>query len=358
MSTATLTASRPKSLETIWFTRCPVPTATGLAYKLGWLDGEFAGDKVAVKTLQDNPGELSRHHYDHRLPSLVREGGNILALAARAQGEKTKLVGLTWIDEWQAILVRPNSGITEPGHLKGKRLAVPTWADHPIASHARGSSIGRGMSLHGYKGALASAGLTFDDVTLVEFDTGFGRRDVTPGNTRDIRALRGIWALEAVAEGKADAVYVKGASSVDAAKALGLTVAVNLDLLPDRRFRVNNGTPRPITVHQDFLDDHFDSLVRFLEQTLRAADWAAGNLAEVQKVLATETGGSPEAVTEAYGSTFHTSLHPTLSQDRLALFDQQKAFLGLHGFLERDFDLESWVDPRPLEEARRRIARG
>ena len=25
-------------LETIWFTRCPVPTATGLAYKLGWLN--------------------------------------------------------------------------------------------------------------------------------------------------------------------------------------------------------------------------------------------------------------------------------------------------------------------------------
>jgi hypothetical protein len=27
-------------------------------------------------------------------------------------------------------------------------------------------------------------------------------------------------------------------------------VAVDLDALPDPRFRVNNGTPRPITVHQ------------------------------------------------------------------------------------------------------------
>ena len=32
------------SIDTLWFTRCPVPTATGLAYKLGWLTEEFAAD--------------------------------------------------------------------------------------------------------------------------------------------------------------------------------------------------------------------------------------------------------------------------------------------------------------------------
>src|SRR5690349_10474718 len=60
------------ALDRLWFTRCPVPTATGLAYKLGWLTEEFARDKVQLDTLQERAGsELRRHHYDHQLPALI-----------------------------------------------------------------------------------------------------------------------------------------------------------------------------------------------------------------------------------------------------------------------------------------------
>jgi ABC-type nitrate/sulfonate/bicarbonate transport system substrate-binding protein len=96
-------------LREIWFTRCPVPTATGLAYKLGWLTEEFATDGIRIAAIQEAPRELSRHHYDHEMPTLIREGGNLLALAAKAQGAPSKLIGLTWIDEAQAIIVRPDS---------------------------------------------------------------------------------------------------------------------------------------------------------------------------------------------------------------------------------------------------------
>ena len=61
---------------------------------------------------------------------------------------------------------------------------------------------------------------------------------------------------------------MKGAAAAEAAKRLGAVVGIDLDKLPERRFRVNNGTPRPITVHQDFIEQHFDLVVRFLEQTL------------------------------------------------------------------------------------------
>lgn len=349
--------SSAASLDKIWFTRCPVPTATGLAYKLGWLNNEFATDGIAIETLQETTGELRRHHYDHRLPSLVREGGNILAFGARSQGEPTKLVGLTWIEEWQTILVRPDSGITKPEHLKGKRLALPTWVDHQIPSHQRGSSIARGMSLHGYKGALASAGLTFDDVEFVEVAS--NRRapvaDLAGASTGDPQ-LSGLWALERLVAGDFDALYVKGAAAVDTAKRLGLVVGINLDHLPERRFRVNNGTPRPITVHQSLIDDHFDALTRFLYQTLRAAVWARDNLQDVRDILQSETRGSSDAVTEAYSDEALQSLHPTLDADRLDLFRQQKKFLWLHGFIDNDFDLDSWVDPRPLEAARKLLA--
>jgi ABC-type nitrate/sulfonate/bicarbonate transport system substrate-binding protein len=336
------------AIDTIWFTRCPVPTATGLAYKLGWLDEEFRADGVRVRTLQDAGGDLARHHYDHELPSLIREGGNLFALPARAQGAPTRLVGLTWIDEWQSILVRPGSEITSPEQLKGKRLALPAFRDADIAENRRGRSIARGMSLAGYKGVLASAGLTLDDVRLVEVGSGGprGRRD----------DLGGLWeGLEPLIRGEVDAVYVKGASAAEAARKHGAVVGIDLDRLPDRRFRVNNGTPRPITVHEDFLANHFDLLVRFLHQTLRAAEWAKANVDAVRSVLQGETGAGAHGVEEAYRGDFHLSLAPDLSAERVALFRQQKDFQLTHGFLDRDFDYDAWIDHRPITAAQERL---
>ncbi|MNJ94468.1 2'-hydroxybiphenyl-2-sulfinate desulfinase [compost metagenome] len=338
------------ALKQLWFTRCPVPTATGLAYKLGWLTEEFAKDGIAISTLQEDAPQspLSRHHYDHELPELIREGGNMLAIAARAQGAPSRLIGLTWIEERQAIIVRPDSGITEARHLQGKRIALPAFSELPIASHVRGSSIARGMTLAGVKGVLASGGLSLEDVHFVEVED---RLRSDQG-----RDLQGLWSgLSHLAAGRVDAVYVKGAAAVDAARRLGVVVGIDIDKIPDRRFHVNNGTPRPITVHQDLLDNNFELVVRFLTQTLKAADWAAGNLDGVRKVLEQETRGSADAVTDAYRDGFHQSLHPDLSDERLALFLQQKNFLLLHGFLDADFDLDAWVDPRPLAEAYKRL---
>src|SRR5436190_132439 len=88
---------RATTLDRIWFTRCPVPTASGIAHSLGWLSEEFGRDGLEVAALQDAPRELSRHHFDHELPGLFREGGNIPALAAKATGSPSRLIGLTWI---------------------------------------------------------------------------------------------------------------------------------------------------------------------------------------------------------------------------------------------------------------------
>ncbi len=350
-------AEASSRLSQVWLTRSPVPTATGLAYKLGWLAEEFAADRLSLGTLQDMaPPDLRRHYYDHRLPSLIREGGSLMAIGARAQGAPSRLIGLTWIDEHQAILVRGDSDIRHPKDLKGRRLALPTWTDHPIPSHQRGSSIARGMSLHGYKGALAFAGLTLDDVTLVEVESRRANRQGTPTDRLNGNAVAGLWSLQALAAGEVDAVYVKGAAAIDGARALGLDVGINLDKLPERRFRVNNGTPRPITVHQALLDEHFDLVVRFLHQTLRAADWARDNLDGVRNVLESETRGSAGAVTEAYSDDALRNLHPTLDDERLGLFEQQKKFTWVYGFSENDFSLDEWVDERPLEAANKLLA--
>jgi ABC-type nitrate/sulfonate/bicarbonate transport system substrate-binding protein len=344
------------SVDTLWFTRCPVPTATGLAYKLGWLEEDFAQDAIQVKTLQEVGGELARHHYDHELKTLVREGGNLLALPARAQGAPTKLVGLTWIEEHQVILVRPDSDIRHPEHLTGKRLALPAFRSEDIANNRRGRSIARGMSLAGYKGALASVGRTLDDVQLVELGGQAGASGNGNLAQADNNLGTNLWeGLAPLIRGEVDAVYVKGASAVEAARRAGAVVGINLDKLPDKRFRVNNGTPRPITVHEDLIAKHFELLVRFLYQTLRAADWAKSHKDEVLQILQGETRAGNEGVSEAYRDGFHLSLAPDLSSERVELFRQQKNFQLVHGFLDRDFDFDAWIDPRPLAEAQRRL---
>jgi len=341
-------------LDTIWFTRCAgsgrggVPTASGIAYKLGYLQEEFAAEGLALKTIQEDGGpELRPRHYDHELSNLIREGGNLYAIPAKAQGAKTKLIGLTWIDEAQSILVRKDSDIRSPQKLAGKRLALPVYRKADIESNRRGQTISRHMSLHGYKGALASVNLTLDDVTLVEVGTGDEAENGKNGGfSQSYEALQG---------GRVDAIYVKGAAAQDAAKRLGFDVGIDLDRLPSRRFRVNNGTPRPVTVHTDFLENHYDLLVRFLKQTLRAADWAKTNLKGVSEILQQETGATADGVAAAYRNDFHLSLAPDLSDERVELFRQQKTFLLQYGILDRDFDFDAWIDRRPLADARREL---
>jgi ABC-type nitrate/sulfonate/bicarbonate transport system substrate-binding protein len=201
------------------------------------------------------------------------------------------------------------------------------------------------MSLHGIQNALALGGLALDDVRMIEVPA-------PPVEQPSAEGMRRLWlGLEWLAAGRVDAVYVKGAAAAEAVARLGLVVGIDLDAYPSRLARVNNGTPRPITVHADMIERHFDIVVRFLEQTLRAADWASGNLAELKHILTRETLSGIPGVEAAYRDDFHRSLHPDLSQDRVDMLAAQANFLWLHGFLDSRVDVRRWVDARPLQAA-------
>lgn len=322
-------------------TRCPVPTATGIALKRGTLAQKFAQQHIDVSTLQDSKKELSIHHTDHKLPALFREGGNVPALAAIAEGAPSRLIGLTWIDEWQVIIVRPDSNINQPEDLKGVKVALPQYSER------RSGSIFRAMSLQGIRGALQLANLYLNDVKFVEVPERGKSIQGVVGEGRDASTF---WSgLDALLTGEVDAVYVKGASAVEAAKKRGLKVGIDLDQFEDITSRVNNGTPRPITVHEDLLENHFDLVVDFLEELFDTADWAKDHLDEVLEILQSETIAGADSVATAYRNNFHKSLHPSLDIERIELLKQQKDFLWLHGFLEHDVDIDAWVDFRPLQ---------
>ena len=145
-----------------------------------------------------------------------------------------------------------------------------------------------------------------------------------------------------------DAVYTKGAVALETAARYGAVVGIELDAVSDKRSRVNNGTPRPITVHQRLLDERPDLAVRFLSVLLRASNWAAGNPADVARILAAETGlgrGRRDRRVPAPRS----ARRPVAGATRLLA--EQEQFLRAHGFLESPVQVSAWADHAPLHAA-------
>jgi ABC-type nitrate/sulfonate/bicarbonate transport system substrate-binding protein len=183
------------------------------------------------------------------------------------------------------------------------------------------------MALHGFAGALAQAGLGLKDANLVDIEA-----------TRDT----GQWEdeLAALDNGQVDAVYVKGAVAVETAQRYGVKTGIDLDAIPDKRARINNGTPRPITVHQRLLDERPDIAKRFLETLTKAADWAENHPDDLKRILAAETGSGPTGVSAAYQ---FRNLHADLSDERLGLLAEQEHFLRTQGFFDRPVDVQKWA---------------
>jgi len=117
---------------------------------------------------------------------------------------------------------------------------------------------------------------------------------------------------------------------------------------------VNNGAPRAVTVDAKLLE-HPDVAERVLAALLRAADWAASHPDELTRIIAAETGASPEFVETAYQNV---SLRPALHEDLLVALDDQRKFLLEHGFLAGDFSVREWVHHGPLTAAEQQYNKG
>ena len=338
------TATRPVNL---WYTRCGAATASALAIQQGWLQAEFAGPDTVLASLRDSPRLAIRNsHYDHNVSGMFREGGNIPPIWAKGQGQDTVVVGITWLDEYQGVIVREDGPIRTLADLAGKRLGVPL---------RRGSVIDfqRGAAQHGYASALKLAGLTAKDAVLVDLEAeDYDKEDGPRAAFRESRQVE----LEALRSGAVDAIFLRFAGGVRAARAPGLRELVNLGRHPDRLVRVNNGTPRPVTVDRAFLDRHPEVVARYLAVLLRTATWAASHHDEVVKLLVPEGGASvADDVIASHGPDVHRSFTPSLGAEYVAGLGEQIRFLDEWGYLKHRIDVAQWIDARPLAEAHRLV---
>jgi ABC-type nitrate/sulfonate/bicarbonate transport system substrate-binding protein len=335
----------------LWYTRCPVPTASSLAIDLGWLDDEFEPDGITVASLRSSGDRGVREsHFDHTQADSFRQGGNIPPIWTQSRGGDTALVAISWIDEYQAVIALPSSGIETVKDLRGRRLGLPCRANDQI-------DYWRAMCLRGYLSALSLAGLNEDDVELVELsveETYIGTDAQSKHGTLwngARRARRQQIEAFALIRGEVDAIYTAGAPGAQLSAFLGAHDVVELGRHPDRRMRCNNQTPTIMTVSGRLARDYPKIVARYLRQLEKAAAWARKNRAETARIVANDVGATEEWVHRAYGDDLYADLHLNLSDKGIAAVLAQKDFLLSHGFIDQNFDISEWIVREPLKIA-------
>lgn len=334
------------------FSRCPVvPTVSAVAGALGWLDEVAAGEPDLHSFIRQQQGDYLREDpAPHRERYWLRHAGNLKAIWSRAAGAEMRVVGLSNIPSPFRLLTLPSSGIRTPADLKGKRLAI-------VGFHNALVDAGSLAATRGYEIALATAGLTLDDVEIVRIaiDNPFG--DFKSASGRDPRAL---WKLRRVGareyltpllRGQADVVAVRGTFAAELGEIFGALQVYDLVDHPDFVGASHDAAPYALLASQALIDERPDLLHNYLVRLVRAADWAGENRAEAIEVLARDLGHIGETIRITYGDDIGATLGLNFDPENIAALTSHKDYLLGKGALPRDFAIEDWLAREPLERA-------
>jgi len=353
MSTLTI----PAGPDELWYTRCPVPTAFEIALATGRFDEEFADGPLSWHNIAESPDPaVHESHFTHRKANSFRHGGNIPAIYARSRGADTVVVGVSWPRTSYPVLALPESGIRTPADLRGRRVLVPR-RDQETLDFWAASALGV------WESALASAGLTLADVEVVETRNpelrlpGLDEADVT-GRLRwslrtqgqllrmligplvrgEVDAVPGqtVWAQQLAAYTGAEVIY-------DQADQIGLAA-------------VNNGAPDTVTVSGELARRHPERVARVLVRLAEAAQWAREHPQDALELLAHRLQTPTSLLEATYGDQLVGHLDVTLPGETAEILQFQQDLLLRHGFIDAPFDVEPWIDPRPLQLARELLA--
>lgn len=313
--------------------RSPLPTATGLAHQLGWLEREAALDGTPLSVAGDPlAGPLRDPLLLAAAPrDLLREGDALTALWARGAGEDSRLLGLASVGGFQALVTSPDAGIRRLDHLAGRRIGLPR--DDAAAVDAPRAAARRALTT-----ALGLAGLFPEDVVEI---------DLPVAEDEDVHAAQ----LAALRRGEVDVVHVSGPAGLAAAAHVGATMLIDLGAHRDPVVRAAVATPIAVTASAQLLRDRPQVAVRLLAVLLRAGAWASGHPADATRLLAADLGSSRAQLALAHGPELTDRLLPSLDHRELTALRAHHDVLRTYGFLASDVDLGGWADPRPLGAA-------
>jgi ABC-type nitrate/sulfonate/bicarbonate transport system substrate-binding protein len=328
----------------LWYTRCPMPTASSIAITDGWLAREFEPDGITVQSLSTGPAGDSRlSHYSHANAALFREGGVVPPLWSYASGAHTRLLAIGQEEGFRGLIVRADSDIVEPGDLRGKRIAVPNRVGQLV-------DFARAVSWRGVVDCLHVAGLEESDVVLVDvtWSEPFSseRGTSTDGSIYTARDKVRIQTAEVLAlvRGEVDAIFTAGGYGLEVAALIDARVVVeHSQRHPWSDWRGNH--LRMLTVSEALSCDRPDLVARYLATLQRAASWAGDHEREALRIVAAEVGVAEEWARLGYHPDTVRHLHLERSDAALGKLDEWAGFLAQRGFLARPVDVAEWLAP-------------
>jgi ABC-type nitrate/sulfonate/bicarbonate transport system substrate-binding protein len=341
----------------LWYTRCPTPTAFSVALHTGLIATEFAADGIDIDTLASSSDpKIRQSHFGATAPNFFRHGGNTPPLVSRSKGADIRIVAASWNAAYRPILALPESGIRTVADLRGKRLSIPRRLKDPL-------DFWYATAIRGLRHALATGGLTLDDIVPVEVATGRTFIEDTRANAKagdslwDARFMLGHQREEAFAlvRGEVDAIYSQGAMAALLDGFLdAVTVADNG--APDASgvpagLKPNNDAPYILTASGRLIDERPDLVARLVARVLDAVDWARDHERETKSIIAIETGLAVELVDRAFSPRVHQELGIDLDDEKLAALRSQHQHLVALGMIAQPIDFDRFIDPRPLTAA-------
>jgi ABC-type nitrate/sulfonate/bicarbonate transport system substrate-binding protein len=225
--------------------------------------------------------------------AILSQQAAVAAITARSRGAASRLVGISRIDDFQALIVRRDAKLRRGRDLRDRRIGVPA-ADLECG----------GPRVHALRAATAvleSEGLFFRGVEWV---------DLPPAEAVTL-TLPGAYAAEmaALQEGVVDAVYVRGPAGLEAARVAGARVLVDVGAHHDSWLRAHTALLHTVTVNETLLQEHPDVVAQELLQR-----WPL--------------------------------LPARLSLDTqwLGALEKLKIFMFRWAFIRADFNLDTWTD--------------
>lgn len=344
----------------VYYTNCPLVSASNVDQELGWTREEFKKLGVEYDFLRSTRENDWYPHYIHNLDSLIRFGGLFPPVHVHADMRRTKLLGVTHAQkEGGVMMVRARDDIYRMSELKGKRIGL-SKSMNQIKTDWWRIQEHQGIEL-----MLRLNGMTMDDVEIVEFpyaDDWYNNPAMldpmeNPSELwlkRDHKRDLAFRPLETALEnGEIDAMYSQSKVISSLSELTGKFKSIeDLSLYPDWTLQVAN-IPATITCTEEMAENHPELVVAFMKGMIKVGRWSNEHKHAAAAILDRQT--FYRDVEDTYEGIRLIDMVPNLSPQNLASVEIGKDFMFKNGYIKNDFDVNEWAAPEFLEQAAREL---
>jgi ABC-type nitrate/sulfonate/bicarbonate transport system substrate-binding protein len=350
----------PLNWKEVYYTNCPLVSASNVDQELGWTREEYKKIGVKYAFLRSVRENDWYPHYIHNLDNLIRFGGLFPPIHVQADIRRTRLLGVTHAPrEGGCMMVRSRDDIYRMVELKGKKIGLSKSLNR-IKNDWWRIQEEQGIEL-----MLRMNGMSRKDVQIVEFpyadDWYNDPKMLDPMENpselwlkRDHKHDLAFRPLEtALEKGIIDAMYIQTGPLQQLSEATGKFKAIeDLSRHPDWTLQVAN-IPAAITCTDVMAEKHPELAVTFLKGMIKVGRWANEHKHAAAAILDRQTFYLD--VEHTYEGIKPIDMVPNLSPQNLVSVEIGKNFMLKHGYIKNDFDVSKWAAPEFLEKAAKEL---